>query len=243
MRVLTLLFLLFTSYCYAQRVAVIGDKVQKVDYLANLKQQLKLEWPDNKTIHIVFHGHSVPAGYFQTPHVNTLAAYPQLFLKFLKEKYPTSVVNTITTAIGGEQSEQGSKRFQTEVLNINPDLIFIDYALNDRTIGLERAEAAWSAMIEQALDKKIKIVLLTPTPDLTEDILAEDALLQKFTQMILRLGEEYQLPVVDVYTAFKTLKASGINLKTYMSQSNHPNELGHQLVLLEIVKTLFNKNE
>lgn len=78
-----------------------------------------------------------------TPVVNTLGAYPHLTLHAIKEHYPYAVVNVITTSIGGEQSEQGEKRFKKEVLTHRPDLLFIDYALNDRSIGLERSLKAW----------------------------------------------------------------------------------------------------
>ncbi len=217
--------------------AVIGPGV---DYLADFKQQLNLKWPNNKTMNVVFHGHSVPAGYFKTPMVNTLEAYPHLFLQFLKKNYRNAVINCIITAIGGEQSEQGVQRFKQDVLNLKPDLLFIDYALNDRRIGLKRAEVSWRSMINQALAAEVKIVLLTPTPDLKENILNETANLAGYADMIRRLGSEYQVPVVDVYDQFKALKSSGTDLLKYMSQENHPNELGHQVVLSEIVSTLFN---
>mgnify|MGYP001788605208 CR=1 FL=1 len=58
-------------------------------------------WPNNRTINVVFHGHSVPSGYFATPLFNTLAAYPHLTLKSIKSSYPNAVVNMITTSIGG----------------------------------------------------------------------------------------------------------------------------------------------
>ncbi len=239
MKIAVLIILLF-AFC-GKEMAATQSKVteSKVDYLMDFKQQLTLVWPKNKTMNVVFHGHSVPSGYFSTPTVNTLAAYPHLFLVYLKEKYPTAVINCITTAIGGENSEQGEKRFANDVLCLKPDLLFIDYGLNDRGISLERAEKAWRSMVEQALEKNIKIVLFTPTPDLKEDILDGEAPLVKYVEMIKKLGTEYQIPVVDSYDSFKVIKQSGIDLVKYMAQNNHPNELGHQVVLNEMVKTLF----
>lgn len=101
------------------------------------------KWPDNRTVNLVFHGHSVPSGYANTPNVKTLQAYPHQVLEAVKEIYPYAVVNSITTSIGGENAEQGAKRFKQEVLPHRPDILFIDYALNDRSIGLERALKAW----------------------------------------------------------------------------------------------------
>lgn len=120
----------------------------------------------NRTLNIVFHGHSVPSGYFHGGVVNTMQAYPHLVFHGIKTQYPYTVLNVLTTSIGGEQAEQGEKRFADEVLTHRPDVLFIDYALNDRSIGLERAEKAWRKMVEAALAKGIKVILLTPTPDL-----------------------------------------------------------------------------
>lgn len=48
-----------------------------------------------------------------------------------------------------------SCRFEAEVLSHRPDIVTIDYALNDRGLGLERARAAWAAMIRVAVYRRI----------------------------------------------------------------------------------------
>lgn len=243
MRSLVFLFLLSASLCNAQDITDAKRIHQGKDYLSDFKQKLQVKWPHNKTMNVVFHGHSVPAGYFKTPVVNTLGAYPHLFLKFLKGNYPIAVVNSITTAIGGENAEQGARRFKAEVLALQPDLIFIDYALNDRRIGLTRAATAWQSMIEEALTARVKVVLLTPTPDLSEDLLDGQARLASHVAIIKKLGQDYGIPVVDVYGRFKALKQSGKDISSYMSQGNHPNERGHQVVLSAIVNALFKESK
>jgi hypothetical protein len=50
--------------------------------LWNLSQPPK-EWPQNRTMNIVFHGYAVPAGFFKTPVVNAESSYPTLQLKKL----------------------------------------------------------------------------------------------------------------------------------------------------------------
>ena len=205
-------------------------------YLAPLKDRFTAPWPHNKTINLVFHGHSVPAGYFTTPAIHTMEAYPELTLKYLSEKYPFAVINVIKTCIGGENAVQGAARFDREVLTHQPDILFIDYALNDRGAGLEKSRIAWESMIEKALDEHIKVVLFTPTPDTTEDILDTNALLYKHTQQIIALADKYHIAVVDCYNAFRALAAEGKDIRQYMSQVNHPNARGHEVVLGEIRK-------
>ena len=125
-------------------------------YLSDLKKEMQIEWPENRTINLVFHGHSVPSGYFKTPVVNSLGAYPSQVLKKIKTFYPYAVVNVINTGIGGENSISGAKRFDNEVLTHQPDVLFIDYALNDRGAGLEKSYKAWDEMINKAKKKKNK---------------------------------------------------------------------------------------
>lgn len=216
--------------------ATVALNLIDTTYLAELRVELQKRWPKNRLINLVFHGHSVVAGYTSTPNVNTMNSYPMLVLKKVTQRFPTVPVNTIRTAIGGEHAEQGAKRFAKTVLNHQPDVLFIDYALNDRSIGIDRAQKAWELMIKKALKKNIKVILLTPTPDLTEDIKIESTPLEVHRQMIIALGEKYKIPVVDSYGIFKKMAIEGIDIKPYMAQNNHPNEKGHQLVADEICK-------
>lgn len=203
---------------------------QKSDYLNELKTEFQQKWPQNRTINLVFHGHSVPSGYFKTPIVNTLESYPQVVLKNLSTQYPHSVINVITTAIGGEDSKSGAVRFGTDVLTHQPDVIFIDYALNDRRIGLDSAKVAWENMIQQALAKNIKIILLTPSPDQKVDLLVDDTILDQHSNQIRQLAEKYELGLADSYELFKNEIKAGESLPDLMSQGNHPNAKGHVLI-------------
>lgn len=210
-------------------------------YLSAVKEELQKQWPKNRTINLVFHGHSVPSGYFRTPDVRTLEAYPYQVLEGVKAQYPYAVVNVITTAIGGENSEQGEKRFEKDVLPFRPDVLFIDYALNDRSIGLQRSKAAMEKMIRKALEQNIKVILLTPSPDLQVNLLQADNVLEQHTRQLKQLAEQYKVGLADGYGLFREAAAQGKDLKTLMSQGNHPNKEGHTLIAKAIL-TYFTKN-
>ncbi len=204
-------------------------------YLAEISTLMAVPWPKNRTINIVCHGHSVPSGYFKTPVVDTFNAYPHLMHVGLKERFPHAMINVIVTGIGGENSESGAKRFATDVLNHKPSLITIDYALNDRRLGLERAKIAWIAMIEQAQAQQIKIILLTPTPDQSAKLDDPNDPLNQHAEQIRQLAATYQLGLVDSLAAFKQQIAAGTPLINLMSQVNHPNRQGHDLVVAPLL--------
>ena len=205
-------------------------------YLATTVTGLEKSWPTNHLVNIVCHGHSVVAGYFKTPEVRMFDAYPTLLHRSLCEKYPHAVVNVIVTAIGGENSEQGAARFQRDVLTLRPEVVTMDYALNDRKIGLARAEKAWRAMIEVALAAKVKVILLTPTADLHAKLDDPNDPLNQQAAQIRRLAAEYQVGLVDSYTQFKNYVHYGGKLEDLMAQFNHPNRKGHELVAAELAK-------
>jgi len=229
------LILAITLITLSFQVVRITAQANPAVYLKAIKSELKKEWPANRTINLVFHGHSVPAGFFKTPVVNTLDSYPYQLLAELKVLYPYAVINVINTAIGGENSEGGVRRFKKDVLVHNPDVLFIDYALNDRGIGLDKARAAWETMISLALKKNIKIILLTPSPDQNVKILVPGNELEVHALQIRKLAEKYNIGLADSYEAFRKIAASNKPVADYMSQVNHPNKLGHQLIMEEIL--------
>lgn len=200
-------------------------------YLAGLTEELVKTWPKNRLINIVCHGHSVPAGYFKTPVVDSFHAYPHLLHQALKVAFPHAVLNVIVTAIGGEESESGAKRFEAEVLCHRPDLILIDYSLNDRRLGLERAALAWSQMIQTAQKKKVPLILCTPT--LHNGDLGE---LRKHALQVRGLAEKHSLGLADSFARWERTIAEGTPREALLSQSNHPNEAGHKLVVEELLR-------
>ena len=205
-------------------------------YLADIQAIMKTEWPKNRTINLVFHGHSVPAGYFKTPTVNTPGAYPFQVVQALHKTYPLAVINLINTSIGGENSISGAKRFDEEVLVHRPDLLFIDYVLNDRGPGLEKAKAAWEEMIQKALAKNIKVILLTASPDQRVPISDTASILDQHGEQVKALALKYHIGFVDSYGLFRNQVNQGVPLPDLMSQVNHPNERGHALISQAIVE-------
>lgn len=218
-------------------------------YLADVVALLTRAWPDHRAVHLVFHGHSVPAGFFATPVVDTFHAYPHLLHRRLKRRFPHAIINTIVTAFGGEDAERGAARFERDVLPHRPDVVFLDYGLNDRGIGLLRADAAWRSMIEAARARGARVILLTPTADLTQ-VPAEAAprpvpgetqhrigfppdALPAQAERIRALAVACGVGLADSFAAFERYGRNG-DVRDLLSWVNHPNRKGHALVAREL---------
>ncbi|MDB5155526.1 MAG: putative lipase [Mucilaginibacter sp.] len=185
---------------------------------------------------MVFHGHSVPSGYAKTPEVRTFDSYPYQLLVLLKQQYPYAVINIIITAKGGENSIQGAKRLEQDVLIQKPDVLFIDYALNELNIDIDKTYAAWNSMIKKATSRGIKVILVTPSPDLRVNMADGDNPLKQHANQIIRLAQENHVGVVNSFGVFNDLFAKGDSLKHCMAQVNHPNKMGNTLIANQLFK-------
>jgi lysophospholipase L1-like esterase len=170
--------------------------------------------------------------------VDTMNAYPHLLHAGLKHRFPFAVVNVIVTAIGGENSQAGASRFAHDVLCHRPDLVTIDYSLNDRGIGLKDAWDAWRSMIQAGISAGSKIILLTPTADMTQAhgyAGADKDLLSTHANQVRALADEHNVGLADSSAAFHQYAKTG-ELRDILSWSNHPNRQGHELVVRELLR-------
>ena len=143
----------------------------------------------------------------------------------------------LVTAIGGENSVGGEARFERDVLSLRPDVLTVDYSLNDRAVGLESAEKAWCSMIEKALEYGTKVILCTPTWDNSYYKQNEKwEALVRHAEQVRMLADRYDLGLADSFKAFEKHISEPSDLAKYLSHVNHPTEAGHALVADEIAK-------
>lgn len=224
------LCLLVLAPGWAASAPSAGGPANRATYLAEFAQLARVDWPANRTLTVVCFGHSVPAGYFKTPEVRSLEAYPHLLRMRLAEKYPHAVINVIVSAVGGENAQTGAARFERDVLPLRPDVVLVDYALNDRRLGLERARRAWVSILEQAKARGIRVLLLTPTAATNENLEDPASPLNQHAEQIRELARLHGVGLVDSLARFKAHVTQGGAWTDLLSQVNHPNRRGHELV-------------
>ena len=202
-------------------------------YLADIVKELKTRWPNHRVINIVCHGHSVPAGQYWTPMVDTFNAYPHFLHRKLKERFHWAMINVIVTAFAGENSKKGQERFEQDVLIHRPDVVTIDYGLNDRDITPDETRTYWGLMIEKSLAQDAKVLLLTPTWDISgiDNPKAELwVALQKQADLIRQMADDYSVGLVDSFKEFERYVSQGGDVTDLLSGLNHPNSKGHDIV-------------
>jgi len=200
--------------------------------MAALRTDLGKGFPDNQVINIVAFGHSVPAGYGDTPVVHKVDAYPRIIEDGLAAAYPTAVFNVITSAVGGSNSTAGLLRLQRGVLDLHPRAVMVDFGVNDLVIPLETAKSNLTNIIGEVRAAGACPVLVTPTWYVGADEPEKSKGLADQVAMIRRLGSDLDVPVAD---AFKAFSAYAGDKKDLMETSNHPNRKGHEVIAGEVL--------
>lgn len=70
-------------------------------------------------------------------------------LAWLKERYPAAKLEEINAAIGGTGSDLGVFRLEQDVLRHHPDLMFVEFAVNDGGAQPERIHQAMEGIVRQ----------------------------------------------------------------------------------------------
>ena len=109
--------------------AVKAEKFRPREGIGNLFEKIK----NNKEITIAYLGGSITAANGWRPQTTAWFA----------KTYPAVKFNEIHAAIGGTGSDLGVFRLQSDALQHNPDLLFVEFAVND---GGQAPEQIWKNM-------------------------------------------------------------------------------------------------
>ena len=157
----------------------------------------------------------------------------------LKKKYPDSPFKILNRGVPGDTAGDGLRRLDRDIIRFNPDLVMIQFALNDAYTDFspDNFRKNIDMIISQVKGKpSSEIALLTSVTllDPRENLIAE-----KFYSIIHETGLKYNIPVAAVHDHWKKKISEGINHSLLVQMDGvHPTEKGYQL-MAEAVFELF----
>ena len=148
--------------------------------------------------------------------------YANRFADFLRRTFPHSAVTLVNAGIGATGSAIGAYRLQEHLLAYRPDLVIVEYAVNDGPgmAFINRAESDES-ILRRCLEAGAAVVsLLLPRMD------RRDA-----GDVQRTVASRYGVPVVDVISAVEPCFDGGnLQWSDYGADAVHPNDDGHALI-------------
>ena len=146
--------------------------------------------------------------------------YAKLTYDYFAQKFGTGDnVQYVNAGLCGTPSKLGILRLDRDVLAYEPDICFIEFAVND---GTETDyQNAYESIVRTLLQKNITPVLLFSVTE--NDHSAQDYMKQ--------IGEFYHLPMISYCDALRYLFANNrMTWKDFSDDQSHPNDEGHKLV-------------
>lgn len=197
--------------------------------LANTYKKLT----QDKKLNVAYFGGSVTVG----TGGDGKGSWRQLTNKWFSDNYPDAIVNEIYAAIGGTGSLWGLMRLERDVLQYNPDLVFVEFAMNDVYTGMSEMQAA--ANIDGIIRKinehnpntDIVLVFITSQENVDKDFLTK--------QGHRKVAEYYGVPYIDVGNAVRDeIAATGNLWDHYFTDTVHPNLNGYRVYYNEVERNI-----
>lgn len=155
--------------------------------------------------------------------------YAKLSADMFGEKF--GKVNYINAGLSGTPSNLGVLRLQRDVLDNSPDIIFVEFAVND---GQDKiAKESYESLVKTALEAESE-----PAVILLFNVLESGYSAQEHMKQI---GAFYDLPMISAADALTPEFEEGrMTWKDYSGDQSHPNKYGHGL-LCEFIEYLYDK--
>lgn len=145
---------------------------------------------------------------------------------WLKEAYPASKTAVVNAGIGGTGSDFGAKRYDRDVLKHKPDLVLIEFAVND---GSSNATVHMERMVH-------KTWLASPATDLAFFYTLHKAHLPSYQKGVLptaaawhdRVAEFYGIPTFSpAFAVVQKLESKEMAWEAFSRDACHPSKDGY----------------
>ena len=180
---------------------------------------------------IVAFGDSITAGYC------VRRGFPSFWKQMLAEKYPEANVEMINSGICGDTSIDGLARLDFSVLSYEPDLVTINFGINDCAfcLDLEEFEMNFVEIVKRIrAGPNSEILLLSSQPLETPPY---DRMVLDYYQAVLRVAKQMDVGFVNVFGAWMRAVAGGTSLGSLiLSGLDHPNEAGYRIIAEELMR-------
>ncbi len=180
---------------------------------------------------IVAFGDSITAGYA------VRRGFPFFWNEMLKEKYPDARIKIINSGVPGDTTSDGLSRLDWMVLGYEPDLVTINFGINDAALGIDIDEFKGNLMqmiMRIRASPGSEILLLSSQPLETPGF---DKLVLKYYDAIKEVAKSEDVGFVDAYSAWMERVNQGTPLgKFILPGLDHPNEDGYRIIADAVMK-------
>ena len=169
-------------------------------------------------ITVAFLGGSITQGFNATIHENCYANKTYLWFK---NRFPNINVRYVNAGIGATGSIIGVHRVEEQVLSKNPDIVFVDFSVNDKDNKYNKI--SYESLIRRILSHESK-------PAIVEVFMSTDSL-ENVQEQQIEIGKKYNISMVSFRDTIRNEINNGrLKWEDVASDEVHPNDKGHEII-------------
>lgn len=149
--------------------------------------------------------------------------YARLTTDWFIERFPDAKINYVNAGIGATGSYIGVHRADTDVLASDPDLVFIDFSVNDTYDRLATNKATYESLIRKLWQHETAPAIVTVVMTQEDGTSVQDAHYE--------IAAKYDIPMISYRNAILDVIDKGYIVWDDISDDNiHPNVPGHAVL-------------
>lgn len=162
---------------------------------------------------------------------NPAKRYPSIVLNWWKRTFPKAQFELVNAGIGATGSNYGAMRVQRDLLSKSPDIVIVEYAVNDP--NTEEFAESYEGVIRQILKTPQKTAIL-----LLFMLKADGTNAQEWQT---KIGKHYGLTMISYRDAiWPEIQKGSLKWEQISPDQVHPNDAGH-ILTGEIVSEILGK--
>jgi len=159
------------------------------------------------------------------------SGYRNIFTDYLKETYPDNNITEINAGIGGTNSFLGVARAQKDVISKSPDIVVVDFSVNDNHSGEYNPffGRSYEGIMRKLLayNPNLPIIAIGFTTDAMNREFYDNGTYPFSVKIHRFLCEEYKIPYINVgELLYKHIKETNETMMDYTVDNVHPDEKG-----------------
>ena len=154
--------------------------------------------------------------------------YASLVADWWRKSFPAAAIRDVNAGIGGTTSQFGAARAGEDLLNLKPDVVFIEFSVNDENTPHFRE--TYEGLVRRAYKTGAAVVLL-------HNVRYDDG--SSAEDVHREVGAHYDLPSVSLRALlWPEVEAGRIPARDVTPDDLHPNDRGHAIVAAAVTALL-----
>lgn len=186
--------------------------------LARMKRVME-KATSGKEITIGFLGGSITAGAAAT---SPETCYAYRVFEWWERTFPRAECVYINAGVGATSSKFGVARVEEDVLIHKPDMVFVEFSVNDEDTSLYQETF-------EGLIRKLLLSPVQPALFMFNNVFYDDG--RNAQRVHNEIGKYYDLPIVSMKESlYREIEKGNLNNTDISADNLHPNDFGHGLV-------------